>query len=94
MDACVTAFSEEARRSKAAKAVRVARAANDLIISENAGPNSPDYTMAKAPVIEPHPLRRALKVAAVTGQNPVRDVVLLLVFYGTGLVPNEVGQLP
>ncbi|KVO15117.1 site-specific integrase [Burkholderia ubonensis] len=49
--------------------------------------------MAKPPVIEPHQLRHALKVAAVTGQNPVRDVALLLVFYGTGLMPNEAAKL-
>jgi kynureninase len=72
----------------AARAVRVARSANDLVIPENAGPNSPDYTMAKAPVIEPHQLRHALKVAAATGQNPVRDVALLLVFYSTALMPK------
>ncbi|KVU43426.1 integrase [Burkholderia ubonensis] len=49
--------------------------------------------MAKPPIIEPHQLRHALKVAAVTGQNPVRDVALLLVFYGTGLMPNEAAKL-
>ncbi len=35
--------------------------------------------MAKPPVIEPHEIRHALKVAAVTGQNTVRDVALLTV---------------
>ncbi len=49
--------------------------------------------MAKPPVIEPHELRHALKVAAVTGQNPVRDVALLLLFHGTGLMPNEAAKL-
>ncbi|CAD6562164.1 Tyrosine recombinase XerC [Paraburkholderia hiiakae] len=49
--------------------------------------------MAKPPVIESHEIRHALKVAAVTGQNPVRDVALLTVFYGTGLTPNEVAKL-
>lgn len=49
--------------------------------------------MAKPPVIEPHRLRHALKIAAVTGQNPIRDVALLLVFYGTGLMPNEAAKL-
>ena len=44
--------------------------------------------MAKPPVIESHEIRHALKVAAVTGQNPVRDVALLTVFYGTGLTAN------
>lgn len=49
--------------------------------------------MAKPTVIEAHQLRHALKVAAVTGQNPLRDVALLLLFYGTGLMPNEAGKL-
>lgn len=49
--------------------------------------------MAKPPVIESHQLRHALKVAAATGQNPVRDVALLMMFYGTGLMSNEVGKL-
>jgi integrase len=34
-----------------------------------------------------------LKIAAVTGKNTARDVALLLVFYGTGLTPNEVAKL-
>jgi site-specific recombinase XerD len=49
--------------------------------------------MAKPPVIESHQLRHALKVAAVTGQNSARDVALLLVFYGTGIMPNEAAKL-
>ncbi|MGF6840491.1 site-specific recombinase XerD [Paraburkholderia youngii] len=49
--------------------------------------------MAKPPVIEPHQLRRAVKVARVTGQNSIRDVALLLVFYGTGITPNEAAKL-
>jgi site-specific recombinase XerD len=49
--------------------------------------------MAKPPVFEPHEIRHALKVAAVTGQNGVRDVALLTVFYGTGLTANEVAKL-
>jgi site-specific recombinase XerD len=49
--------------------------------------------MAKSPVVEHHQVRHALKVAAVTGQNAARDVALLLVFYGTGLTPNEVAKL-
>jgi site-specific recombinase XerD len=49
--------------------------------------------MAKPPVIEPHQLRHALKVAAVTGQSPIRDVALLFLFYGTGLMPNEAAKL-
>ena len=49
--------------------------------------------MAKPPVVEPHQLRHALKVAAVTGQSPIRDAALLLVFYSTGLMPNEAAKL-
>jgi site-specific recombinase XerD len=49
--------------------------------------------MAKPPVIESHQLRHALKVASITGQNSVRDVALLLVFYGTGVMPNEAAKL-
>ncbi|MFA8392945.1 hypothetical protein ACEPUD_22810 [Burkholderia ubonensis] len=49
--------------------------------------------MAKPPIVEPHQLRHALKVAAVTGHSPVRDVALLFLFYGTGLMPNEAAKL-
>ncbi|MGA4289610.1 tyrosine-type recombinase/integrase [Ralstonia nicotianae] len=49
--------------------------------------------MAKPPVVEEHQLRHALKVAAVTGQNSMRDVALLMVPYGTGLMPNETAKL-
>ncbi|MGF6995538.1 tyrosine-type recombinase/integrase [Paraburkholderia sp. GAS32] len=49
--------------------------------------------MAKSPVIEQHQLRHAVKVASITGQNAKRDAALLLVFYGTGLTPNEVAKL-
>lgn len=49
--------------------------------------------MARAPVIELHQLRHALKVAAVTGQSPLRDVALLAVLYSTGVTPNEAAKL-
>ena len=49
--------------------------------------------MSKPPVIEPHQIRHALKVARVTGQNTTRDAALLLVFYSTGLMPNEAAKL-
>ncbi|WP_206958124.1 site-specific integrase [Trinickia acidisoli] len=49
--------------------------------------------MSKPPIIEPNQIRHALKVAAVTGQNPIRDVALLTVFYSTGLTSNEVAKL-
>lgn len=49
--------------------------------------------MAKPPVIEDAQMRHAFKVAAVTGQTPARDVALLHVLYGTGMMANEVAQL-
>ena len=49
--------------------------------------------MAKAPVIEDTQIRHAFKVAAVTGQTPVRDVALLHVLYGTGMTATEVAQI-
>ena len=66
---------------------------NFLVMTENVAPIFRDLTMAKPPVIEPHQLRHALKVAAVTGQNRIRDVALLLLFHGTGLMPNEAAKL-
>jgi hypothetical protein len=38
-------------------------------------------------------MRHAIKVAAVSGQTPARDVALLSVFYGTGMTATEVAQL-
>jgi site-specific recombinase XerD len=49
--------------------------------------------MAKAPVIEKHQFAHMVKVAAVTGQSPQRDVALLAVAYGLGLQPNETARL-
>lgn len=49
--------------------------------------------MAKAPVIEDTQMRHAIKVVAVTGQTPARDVALLHVLYGTGMTATEVAQL-
>jgi site-specific recombinase XerD len=49
--------------------------------------------MAKAPVIEDVQMRHAMKVAAVTGQTPARDVALLCVLYGTGMTATELAQL-
>lgn len=49
--------------------------------------------MAKAPVVEEHDLRRMLKIAAVTGESPLRDVTLLYVLYGTGAMLTELAQL-
>ncbi|CAG9207749.1 Integrase [Paraburkholderia tropica] len=49
--------------------------------------------MAKAPVIELHQVRHALKVAAVIGQAPLRDVALLAALYSTGVTPKEAAKL-
>ncbi|MFL9921576.1 tyrosine-type recombinase/integrase [Paraburkholderia fungorum] len=49
--------------------------------------------MAKAPVIEDKQLRHMLKVAAVTGESPVRDVALLYVLYGTGVMLTELASI-
>ncbi|WP_245621052.1 MULTISPECIES: hypothetical protein [Paraburkholderia] len=49
--------------------------------------------MAKAPVVEEHDLRRMLKIAAVTGESPLRDVALLYVLYGTGAMLTKLAQL-
>lgn len=49
--------------------------------------------MAKAPVVEEADFRHAVKVAAVTGQAKERDVALLWVAYGTGMMPIELAKL-
>lgn len=49
--------------------------------------------MAKAPVVEESEFRHAVKVAAITGQAKLRDVALLWVAYGTGMMPIELAKL-
>ncbi len=49
--------------------------------------------MAKAPVVEESEFRHAVKVAAITGQAKERDVALLWVAYGTGMMPIEIAKL-
>lgn len=49
--------------------------------------------MAKAPVVEESEFRHAVKVATITGQAKLRDVALLWVAYGTGLMPIELAKL-
>lgn len=49
--------------------------------------------MAKAPVVEEYEFRHAIKVAGITGQARERDVALLWVLYGTGMMPIEVAKL-
>lgn len=49
--------------------------------------------MAKAPVVEESEFRHAVKVASITGQAKLRDVALLFVAYGTGMMPIELAKL-
>lgn len=49
--------------------------------------------MAKAPVVEESEFRHAIKVAGITGQAKLRDVALLWVAYGTGMMPIELAKL-
>lgn len=49
--------------------------------------------MAKAPVVEESEIRHAVKVASITGQAKLRDVALLWVAYGTGMMPIELAKL-
>lgn len=50
--------------------------------------------MPKAPYIEDHKLKHLLKVAAVSGELPVRNVALLTCVYGTGMMLAELARLP
>lgn len=49
--------------------------------------------MAKPPVVEEAQIRHVLKVAAVTGQTPARDVALIACLYGSGMTATEMAQL-
>lgn len=49
--------------------------------------------MAKAPVVEEAEFRHVVKVASVSGQAKARDVALLWVAYGTGMMPIELAKL-
>lgn len=50
--------------------------------------------MAKAPYIEEGRLRHLLKVAAIVGESPIRNVALLTTVYGTGMMLTEIARLP
>jgi site-specific recombinase XerD len=50
--------------------------------------------MAKAPYIEEGRLRHLLKVAAVSGESPLRNVALLTTVYGTGMMLTEIARMP
>lgn len=49
--------------------------------------------MSKAPVVEESEIRHMVKVASITGQSKERDVALLWVAYGTGMMPIEIAKL-
>lgn len=50
--------------------------------------------MAKAIFLAESQLRHLFKVAAVRGENPIRDTALILTMYGTGLKLTEAATLP
>lgn len=50
--------------------------------------------MAKAPFIEDARLKHLLKVTAISGESPTRNVALLYTIYGTGMMLTEVARLP
>jgi site-specific recombinase XerD len=50
--------------------------------------------MAKAPYIEVGRLRQLLKVAAISGESPLRNVALLTTVYGTGMMLTEIARVP
>lgn len=49
--------------------------------------------MKQSPNISTREIERAIAVAAETGSAPERDVALLLVAYGTGLMPIELAKI-
>lgn len=49
--------------------------------------------MKNIAIITPREFEQAVKVAGVTGQSPERDVALLFVAYGTGLMPIELAKI-
>lgn len=50
--------------------------------------------MAKAPFLEDARLKHLLKVAAISGESPARNVALLTTIYGTGMMLTEVARIP
>jgi site-specific recombinase XerD len=49
---------------------------------------------AKAPYIEEGRLRHQLKVAAISGESPLRNIALLTAVYGTGMMLTEIARMP
>jgi site-specific recombinase XerD len=50
--------------------------------------------MAKAPYTEEGRLRHLLRVAAISGESPLRNVALLTTVYGTGMMLTEIARMP
>ena len=50
--------------------------------------------MAKTPYVEDRDLKKMLKIAAVSGELPVRNVPMLRTLYGTGMTLQEIARLP
>ncbi|WP_434716363.1 tyrosine-type recombinase/integrase [Paraburkholderia sp. A3RO-2L] len=50
--------------------------------------------MAKTPYIEDARLKHLLKVSAISGESRARNVALLMVIYGTGMMLTELARLP
>jgi site-specific recombinase XerD len=50
--------------------------------------------MPKAPYIEEGRLRHLFKVAAISGESPLRNVALLTTVYGTGMMLTEIARMP
>lgn len=50
--------------------------------------------MAKTLYLEEHRLKHLLKVAAVSGELPVRSMALIYAVYGTGMMLTELARLP
>jgi hypothetical protein len=49
--------------------------------------------MPKALVVEENQLRHLLKVSTVSGESPIRNVALVYVLYGTGMMLTEIGSI-
>jgi len=50
------------------------------------------YRMGKALVVKENELRHLLKVTGISGESPLRNVALVLVLYGTGMMLTEIAS--
>jgi len=48
--------------------------------------------MSKAPVVEENEFRHLVKVTAISGESPIRNVALVYVLYGTGMMLTEIAS--